>query len=213
MIRTLVVDDDQLFRAGLRMIVDSSTVARVVGEAGDGAGAVSFVRSHLGQVDVVLMDINMPTLNGVEAAQRIAALPEAPKVLILTTLAFDEYVYEAIANGASGFLLKDTPPDSLLAAIVSTHGGTAVVSPKMTRSLVSSMTRKYAGSNASAGARKRLDSLTERELEVLGLIGRGMNNTEIGRHLFIAEVTVKTHVGRVLRKLELRDRIQGVVFA
>lgn len=214
MIRTFVVDDDHLFRTGLRMIIDAGPDTTVVGEADDGAAAVTQVRSLLGEIDVVLMDINMPGLSGVEATRRIVTMDGAPRVLILTSFVDEEYVYEAITAGASGFLLKETPPDALLAAIVSTHGGTAVVSPSLTRALVAARLPKGAGedSGLSSEARRRLDSLTERELEVLKLVGRGLNNTEIAETLFIAEVTVKTHVGRVLRKLDLRDRIQGVMF-
>ncbi|WP_285184488.1 response regulator transcription factor [Rhodococcus sp. MEB041] len=212
MIRTVVVDDSELVRAGLRMIVDSGTDTTVVAEASAGGDAVAVVRDMPGEVDVVLMDIDMPGMNGIDATRKIVEMENAPKVLIVTTFAVETYVYDAIMAGASGFLLKDTPPESLLAAIVSTHAGTAVVSPQMTRRLLASQTPR-ATPSASAARSAKLDSLTERERDVLTLIGRGMNNAEIAAELVIAEVTVKTHVGHILRKLEVRDRIRCVVFA
>lgn len=210
MIRTLIVDDDQLFRTGLRMILESASEAgvSVVGEAADGVEGVSFVAAN--PVDVVLMDLSMPGLDGIEATRRITARGETPRVLVLTTYALDGSVAEAIRAGASGFLLKDTPPDALVAAIASTHNGTAVVSPALTRQLIAEHTT---GSGPSTELQHALSELTERETEVLTLIGRGLNNTEIAAELFIAEVTVKTHVGRVLRKLDARDRVQAVVLA
>lgn len=213
MIRTVIVDDSELFRAGLRMIVESGSGTTVVGEATNGIDAVSLVESLPGEIDVVLMDIDMPGLNGVDATARILDLDAPPKILIVTTYAVDNLAYNAIMAGASGFLLKDTPPDALLSAIEATHRGTAVVSPQMTRQLLCSVSPQRAAIPADDSVRRRWESLTDRERDVLEAIAQGLNNSEIADKLFIAEVTVKTHVGRVLRKLDVRDRIQCVVFA
>ncbi|WP_114560596.1 response regulator [Desertihabitans aurantiacus] len=209
-IRLLVVDDDGLFREGIAMILESDPGLRVVAKVADGRAALEHLEQHPGEVDLVLMDVDMPGMDGVETTRRIVAA-DGPRVLILTTFALDEYAYGAISAGASGFLLKDTSPDALIAAVVSAHNGTAVVSPEMTRQLVSSMVPP--GHGPDPQLQEPLAALTERELEVLRLIGLGRNNAEISAELFIAEVTVKTHVGRVLRKLGARDRIQAVVFA
>ncbi len=209
MIRTLIVDDDLLFRAGVRMMIEASPDVEVVGEAADGVEAIATVRSCA--VDLVLMDINMPNLDGVEATRRISTLPESPKILILTSYGMNRQLFDALAAGATGFLLKDTPPEGLIAAISSAHNGTAVVSPQLTRKLVNRFTDS--ASAPSSEQSRALSSLTMREREVLCLIGRGKNNTEIADELFIAEVTVKTHVGRVLRKINARDRVQAVVLA
>lgn len=213
MIRVLVVDDDRLFRAGLRMILESDSHTEVVAEAVDGVDALTYVQGHPGAVDIVLLDLSMPRLGGVEAARRLAALEDSPRVLVLTTYADDDQVYAAITAGASGFLLKDTSPDALIAAIAATANGTAVVSPQLTARLVAKHATTGGDTGPARAAKARLGSLTDREIEVLRLIGRGLNNSEICAELFIAEVTVKTHVGRVIRKLGARDRVQCVVLA
>lgn len=209
-VRILVVDDDLLFREGISMILESDPHLRVVAKVADGVEALEHLEHHPGSVDLVMMDVDMPRMDGVEATRRIVAA-DGPRVLILTTFALDEYAYGAISAGASGFLLKDTSPEALIAAVASAHNGTAVVSPEMTRQLLASMVPP--GRGPDPRTQEPLAALTERELEVLKLIGLGRNNAEISSELFIAEVTVKTHVGRVLRKLGVRDRIQAVVFA
>lgn len=212
MIRVLVVDDDALFRAGIQMILDADDGIEVVDVAPDGQAAVDMVRERPDGIDVVLMDADMPRKDGVEATREIVEIDaERPRILILTTHTLDEYLYGAILAGASGFLLKDTPPDALLSAISSVHAGTAVVSPEMTGRLLHSMVPSP--DVAEEVSHVGLDELTAREREVLRLVGLGRNNAEISAELFIAEVTVKTHVGHVLRKLRLRDRIQAVVLA
>ncbi|MBB3662816.1 MULTISPECIES: response regulator [Prauserella salsuginis group] len=207
MIRVLVVDDQELMRVGFRMVLDASGDIEVAGEAGNGEEAV-----HLAEQlnpDVVLMDVRMPVLDGVEATQRIVTAGSS-RVLVMTTFDLDEYVYSALQAGASGFLLKDTPPDDLVSALRSVARGDAVVSPAVTRRLLDRFvdTGRIAPRDASA-----LDALTEREREVLAHVAKGQSNTEIARELFLSEATVKTHVGRILTKLDLRDRVQAVVLA
>ena len=207
MIRVLLVDDQPLLRKGFRMVLESEPDLEVAGEAADGVEAIA--EAARTRPDVVLMDIRMPNLDGVEATRRIA--PES-KVLILTTFDLDEYVYEALRAGASGFLLKDVPPEDLIAAIRVIAAGDAVVAPNITRRLLD----RFASSlptNESPSRLPALDALTERELEVLTLMGRGLSNGEIATELHLGETTVKTHVGRVLMKLQLRDRVQAVVLA
>ena len=206
MIRVLLVDDQPLLRKGFRMVLESEDDLEVAGEAADGLEAIS--EATRTRPDVVLMDIRMPNLDGVEATRRIA--PES-KVLILTTFDLDEYVYEALRAGASGFLLKDVPPEDLVAAIRVVAAGDAVVAPNITRRLLD----RFASSLPSAQAQPptALETLTEREREVLTLMGRGLSNGEIAAELYLGETTVKTHVGRVLMKLQLRDRVQAVVLA
>ena len=206
MIRVLLVDDQPLLRKGFRMVLESEGDLEVAGEAADGLEAIAEVDRT--RPDVVLMDIRMPNLDGVEATRRIA--PES-KVLILTTFDLDEHVYEALRAGASGFLLKDVPPEELVHAIRVVAGGDAVVAPNITRRLLD----RFASSLPTAQPQtpKALDALTERELEVLTLMGRGLSNGEIAGELYLGETTVKTHVGRVLMKLQLRDRVQAVVLA
>ena len=208
MIRVLLADDQGLVRAGFRMILRAEPDIDVVGEAGNGEEAVERVREAA--PDVVLMDIRMPGVDGVEATRRITAAAGA-RVLVLTTFDLDEYVYEALRAGASGFLLKDTPPEQLVEAIRVVAGGDALLSPVVTRRVIAEFVRR-----PPAAARlpaPGLDELTARELEILRLIARGLSNAEIAAEAFVSETTVKTHVARILMKLRLRDRVQAVVFA
>jgi DNA-binding NarL/FixJ family response regulator len=209
-IRILLVDDQALVRAGFRMILDAETAMEVVGEASDGREAIDQVRAL--RPEIVLMDIRMPDLDGLEATRRILASgDEAPKILMLTTFDLDEYVYEALRAGASGFLLKDTPPEQLVAAIEVISQGEALLSPTITRRVISEFVK---GTGPKPQAQfPRLQDLTAREREVLTLIARGLSNAEIAKTLFVSETTVKTHVARILMKLGLRDRVQAVVLA
>jgi DNA-binding NarL/FixJ family response regulator len=210
-IRILLVDDQALVRAGFRMILDAEPEMEVVGEASDGREAVDQVRDL--RPDVVLMDIRMPELDGLEAARRIlAGAPEegAPKILMLTTFDLDEYVYDALRAGASGFLLKDVPAEELVNGIRVVAQGDALLAPSVTKRLIAEFSR---GAVAQQSAPAELEELTPRELEVFGLIARGMSNAEIAAELVVSETTVKTHVARVLMKLGVRDRVQAVVLA
>ena len=209
-IRVLVVDDQALVRAGFRMILEAEADLDVVGEAGDGLEAVEAVRRL--RPDVVLMDVRMPRMDGVEATARIAGCeaPEpVPRVIILTTFDLDDYVYAALRNGASGFLLKDTPPEDLVRAIRVVAAGDALLAPSVTRRLIEDVARTH----ARPAPPPALATLTEREREVLVLVARGLSNAEIADTLVLGETTVKTHVGRVLTQLGLRDRVQAVVLA
>jgi len=213
-IRVMIVDDQALVRAGFRMVLDAEPDVDVVAELGDGQAALDALPGR--EVDVVLMDVRMPRLDGIEATRRIVARGTvdrpAPKVLVLTTFDLDEYVYAALRAGAAGFLLKDAGPSELLAAIRAVHTGDAVVAPGPTRRLLDRFL-PLIESPPSDAARSRLDVLTEREHEVLVAVGRGLNNLEIADSFFVAEATVKTHIGRILAKLGLRDRVQMVVLA
>jgi DNA-binding NarL/FixJ family response regulator len=211
-IRVLIVDDQALVRTGFRMIVEAEDDVTVVGEAADGEEALRLVQSA--RPDVVLMDIRMPRLDGVEATRRIVSERDgdAPRVLILTTFDLDEYVVEALRAGASAFLLKDAPPEELVAAIRTVHGGDAVVAPRVTRRLLDRFAAVLPAAT-QPDEPAALATLTEREREVLTLIARGMSNAEIASELYVSETTVKTHVGHVLTKLGLRDRVQAVVLA
>lgn len=209
MIRVLLADDQALVRSGFRMLIDSADDMTCVGEVESGRDAVALVKTR--PVDVVLMDIRMPIMDGTEATRQIAALGVDTKVLVLTTFDLDEYVFAAIRNGASGFLLKDALPDELLGAIRAVAEGDAVVAPSTTRRLLD----HFADMLPQAGAKQddRLDVLTEREREVLVEVARGSNNQEISQHLYMAEGTVKTHIGRLLSKLGARDRVGLVLIA
>jgi DNA-binding NarL/FixJ family response regulator len=210
-IRVLIVDDQALVRAGFRMILESEEEIEIVGEAGDGLEALEAVREL--RPDVVLMDIRMPNLDGLEATRRILdADGDGPRVLMLTTFDLDEYVYEALRAGASGFMLKDTPPEQLVAAIHVIASGDALLSPAITKRVIEEFISRPP-STISPERPPKLSELTARELEVLGFMARGLSNAEIARDLFVSETTVKTHVARILMKLDLRDRVQAVVFA
>jgi len=212
MIRVLLVDDQALVRAGFRMILDAESEIQVVGEATDGRDAIDQARAL--RPDVVLMDIRMPELDGLEATRRILAAVDGdggPKILMLTTFDLDEYVYEALRAGASGFLLKDTPPEQLVAAIHVIAEGDALLSPAVTKRVIGEFVR--GGGPKPEAQFPRLEDLTAREDEVLKLIARGLSNAEIAKELFVSETTVKTHVARILMKLGLRDRVQAVVLA
>ncbi|WP_407316857.1 response regulator transcription factor [Isoptericola halotolerans] len=209
-VKVALVDDQQLVRAGFRMVIDSQPDLTVAVEASDGAQALRLLADH--PVDVVLMDVRMPTMDGLTATGRLTARPDAPRVVVLTTFDLDEYVLEAIRAGASGFLLKDAPPEEMLAAIRTVHRGDAVIAPSSTRRLLEHLVTALP-TTAAGPTHQALGGLTEREREVLVLMARGQSNTEIAAELFVAEATVKTHVGRVLAKLGARDRVQAVVTA
>ena len=209
-IRVLVADDQALVRGGFRVLVDSAPDLETVGEASDGAEALSLVRDL--KPDVVLMDIRMPVKDGIEATRAIASDPATARtrVLILTTFDLDEYVYEALRAGASGFLLKDTEPDTLLDAIRIVHSGDALLAPSVTRRLIAEFTHRPSPAHGDV---EQLEVLTVREREVLAHVARGMSNAEIATELFISPATAKTHVSRVMMKLSARDRAQLVAIA
>jgi len=211
-IRVLLVDDQSLLRLGFRMVLEAQPDLEVVGEAGDGAQAVAMTRRL--RPDVVLMDVRMPVLDGIQATRQIVAAGSAARVLVLTTFNLDEYVFAALRAGASGFLLKDVPPADLLTGIRAVAAGDAVVAPAVTRRLLEA----FAGhlpdpATGRSPTDQRLGQLTDREREVLVQVARGHSNAEIADLLTVSEATVKTHVGRILTKLDLRDRVQVVVFA
>jgi DNA-binding NarL/FixJ family response regulator len=205
-IRVLVADDQSMVRAGFRMLLSGEDDIEVVAEASNGLEAVDkAARFH---PNVVLMDIRMPELDGLEATRRILAADDAARILILTTFDLDEYIYEALRAGASGFVLKDDPAEQLIAAIRTVAAGDALLSPAITKRVINEFTRLPRATPPSG-----IDELTARELEVFRLIAAGLSNAEIGQELYISDTTVKTHVTHVLRKLELRDRVQAVVLA
>ncbi|MFO7243553.1 MAG: response regulator transcription factor [Actinomycetes bacterium] len=208
MIRVALVDDQQLIRAGFRMVVESQPDMEVVAEAGDGDTAVAALAALDPPADVVLMDVRMPGTDGLAACAAITASSPS-RVIILTTFDLDEYVVSAIKAGASGFLLKDAPPENLLAAIRTVHAGDAVIAPSSTKRLLARLAATLPEPTDGAG----LEDLTEREREVLTLMARGLSNLEICDALFLAEPTVKTHVGKILAKLGARDRVQAVIVA
>jgi DNA-binding NarL/FixJ family response regulator len=205
-IRVALADDQALVRAGLRMIVESQADMAIAGEAGDGEEAVELVRRE--RPDVILMDIRMPNLDGIAATRLVA---QETRVVILTTYELDEYVFDALAAGASAFLLKAAPPEDLVRAIRVVASGDALLAPSVTRRLIA----EFAGRRTppDPAGRPALEELTAREREVLGLVARGLSNQEIAAELIVGDATVKTHVARVLMKLGLRDRVQAVVFA
>ncbi len=208
MIRVLIADDQALLRGGFRMILESQEDIEVVGEAGDGRDALEQARAL--EPDVVLMDIRMPELDGLEATRQLVGGDGAPRVLILTTFDLDEYVYEALRAGASGFLLKDVPPEQLAAGIRVVADGQALLAPSITKRLIQEFA---AVAPAMPEPPRGMDELTPRELEVFKLVARGLSNAEIAAELIVSETTVKTHVARMLMKLGLRDRVQAVVLA
>jgi DNA-binding NarL/FixJ family response regulator len=210
-IRVALVDDQQLVRAGFTMVLEAQPDMTVTGEAGDGEAAVALAAR--GEADVMVMDVRMPRLDGVAAAARICAAGPRPRVLMLTTFDLDEYAFAALKAGASGFLLKDAPPQELLFAIRSVHSGDSVVAPSTTRRLLDRFVPMLPGREDARPRPAELAELTEREREVLIQVAAGLSNAEIAARLFVSEATVKTHVGRILSKLGLRDRVQAVVLA
>jgi DNA-binding NarL/FixJ family response regulator len=207
-IRVLLADDEAIVRDGLRTIIELEPDLEVIAEAGDGADALNLARKH--EPDVALVDIQMPNMAGLEATRRLLALPSPPRVLVLTTFDRNEYVYEAMKAGASGFLLKDVRRGQLTDAIRNVRAGETLIAPAITRRLIEEFCRRPSSQHAK---RTELIDLTPRELEVLALVGRGMSNSEIANMLVVAQTTVKTHIARILAKLDLRDRAQAVVVA
>jgi DNA-binding NarL/FixJ family response regulator len=205
-VRVLVADDQSMVRAGFRMLLSGEPDIEVVAEASNGLEAVD--KASRFHPTVVLMDIRMPELDGLEATRRILAADDKARILILTTFDLDEYVYEALRAGASGFVLKDDPPEQLLEAIRVVAGGDALLSPSITKRVIKQFTRIR-----NPSPPEQLGDLTEREADVFRLIARGLSNAEIGRELYISEATVKTHITHILQKLDLRDRVQAVVLA
>ena len=203
-VKVLLVDDDALVRAGLRMMLSAADDIAVVGEAGDGAAALTAVRTH--RPDVVLMDIRMPEVDGITATTRLRAMPDPPQVIVLTTFHVDDYVLRALRGGASGFLLKDTPPGDILDAVRRVAAGDAMLSPAVTRTLLAHVADNDLNDRRN-GARRRLDRLTDREREVARAVGSGATNAEIGGQLFMSEGTVKAHVSRLLVKLDAPNRV------
>jgi DNA-binding NarL/FixJ family response regulator len=209
-VRVLIVDDQSLVRAGFRMILDAESEIEVVGEASDGLEAVLAARQM--EPDVILMDVRMPNVDGLEATRRLLdGRDEGPRILILTTFDLDEYVYEALRAGASGFLLKDTPPEQLVEAIMIVARGDALLAPSITRRVIEEFVRRPPASTRKTPP--ELAELTTREREMLGYIAKGLSNAEIAQAAFVSETTVKTHVAHILMKLRLRDRVQAVVYA
>jgi len=207
-IRLLIVDDQELVRTGFRLFLETKDDLEVIGEAGDGHEAIEQARTL--RPDVILMDIRMPEMDGLETTRRIVIDENAPRVLMLTTFDMNEYVYEAMKSGASGFLLKDVKPEQLADAVRTVAAGDALLAPAITRRLIEEFVRRPPpGTNAPP----ELETLTERELEVLKLIAKGLSNEEIAKQLFVSMATVKTHITHILMKLQLRDRVQAVVLA
>jgi DNA-binding NarL/FixJ family response regulator len=210
MIRLLLVDDQALIRAGLRVLLESAEDIEVVGEAADGASAIDLLRSQ--PIDVVLMDIRMPIMDGLKATEVIASDPQlaSTRIIMLTTFAEDDYIVEAIRNGASGFLVKDSEPAELINAVRVVHQGEALLSPSVTRSLLATIASR---STPTPTNNQTLNTLSDREREVLVLVGSGLNNTEIAEKLYLSPLTAKTHVSHIMVKLNVRDRAQLVVIA
>ncbi|SLN03070.1 two component system response regulator [Corynebacterium xerosis] len=209
MTRVGLVDDDSLVRAGLAMILGADPAIEIVGQGGDGSEAVTLVQKH--RPDVLLMDVRMPGLDGIAATRAVSALPNPPKIIMLTTFDMDEYVFQALEAGADGFLLKDTPPQDLARAVRVVAGGDAMLSPTITRRMLSHF------SDANPGTRQDrhpgIDQLTERETEVLGAVGAGLSNAQIGMRLFMSEATVKAHVSKIFAKLDCTNRVQIAIIA
>lgn len=207
--RVALVDDDSLVRAGLAMILGADPGIEVVGQGGDGSEAVPLVQKH--RPDVLLMDVRMPGLDGIAATKAVTSQPNPPRIIMLTTFDMDEYVFRALEAGASGFLLKDTPPQDLIRAVHVVAGGDAMLSPTITRRMLAHF------SDANPGTRQDkhpgLDQLTERETEVLGAVGAGLSNTQIGMRLFMSEATVKAHVSKIFDKLDCTNRVQIAIIA
>lgn len=208
MIRVLIADDEELMRSGLRMILEAQANIEVVGEAGDGTEAIMLAKELA--ADLVLMDVRMPRMDGLEATRRLLASQDSARVLILTTFDLDEYVYEALKAGASGFILKTAPAEELVRAIRSAAAGDALVSPAITRRLIEEYIRKPIPSTTTPDP---FAWLTDRELDVLRLVAQGFSNAEIAEDLFLSQATVKTHVNRILTKTNARNRVQAVVLA
>nr|WP_281067133.1 response regulator transcription factor [Brachybacterium fresconis] len=204
-----MIDDDSLVRAGLAMILGADPALEVVGQGSDGSEAVTLVQKH--RPDVLLMDVRMPGLDGIAATKAVTALPSPPRIVMLTTFDMDEYVFQALEAGASGFLLKDTPPQELARAVHVVAGGEAMLSPTVTRRMLSHF------SEANPGTRQDrhpgLDQLTDRETEVLGAVGAGLSNAQIGMRLFMSEATVKAHVSKIFAKLDSTNRVQIAIIA
>jgi DNA-binding NarL/FixJ family response regulator len=211
MTSVLIADDQALVRVGLRKILETEPETEVVGEAADGEDASAAARRL--RPDVVLMDIRMPVLDGIEATRRIVAAQPGTRVLILTTFGLDAYVYDALRAGASGFMLKDAPPEEIAAAVRIVASGDALLAPAVTRAVIEEFARQRPAEAPNAAAPPAVDELTPREREVLDLLARGLSNPEICAELVISEATAKTHVARILQKLDLRDRIQAVIYA
>lgn len=209
LIRVVLVDDQELVRAGFRMVLDAQADMTVVAEAGDGRQALEIIA--LTPADVVLMDVRMPRMDGVAATRAICGRPNSPKVLVLTTFDLDEYAFSALKAGAAGFMLKDAGPAELLSAIRAVYRGDSVVAPSTTRRLLDHLAPMLP--DGGEPCQDRLAALTAREVEVLTAVGNGLNNAEIAATLFLAEATVKTHIGRILAKLDLRDRVHMVMLA
>jgi DNA-binding NarL/FixJ family response regulator len=207
-VKVLLVDDDPLVRAGLRMILSSAHDIEIVGEVGDGAGAVEAVTAH--RPDVVLMDIRMPELDGIAATERVRALPDPPQIIVLTTFHADDYVLRALRAGASGFLLKDTAPAEIINAVRLVHAGEAMLSPAVTRTLLGLMADGSADARRAI-AQAKLDLLTEREREVAIAVGAGASNADVASRLYMSEATVKAHVSRLLAKLDAANRVQVAI--
>jgi DNA-binding NarL/FixJ family response regulator len=210
-IRVLLVDDQALLRKGFRMILEEEPDIEVVGEAGDGADAVRLAMEL--RPDVVLMDVRMPVMDGIDATAKIVSEDAAARVLILTTFDLDDYAFAGLRAGASGFLLKDVPPDELVASIRIVSVGDAVVAPRVTRRLLDAFVPLLRQEQGPASPSAELDQLTEREREVLVAMAEGLSNAEIAAQLYVSEATVKSHVGHILTKLDLRDRVQAAVLA
>jgi RNA polymerase sigma factor (sigma-70 family) len=208
-VRVLVADDQALVRAGFRKILEADAEIEVIGEAGDGVEAVDLSRKL--EPDVILMDIRMPRLDGIAATRQLAEqMDSGPRVLVLTTFGLEEYVYEALRAGASGFLLKDVPPEQLLGAVHIVARGEALLDPVITRTVIEAFASRPAARRELAA---KLEELTSREREVFGLVAHGLSNAEIAQELVVSDGTVKTHVAHLLLKLDLRDRVQAVIYA